>query len=64
MARNDIEVDDRLSSILALTHAIQNRVIQSSQKGHMSKDVAREISNHTEMISHIAFAVAKLKKEE
>ncbi len=61
MSKNDIQVDDRLCSMLALTHAIQNRIIQASQKGGMSADVAREIKSHCDSISQFGHAVSMIK---
>lgn len=61
MSKNDIGVDDRLCSMMALTHAIQNRIIQSSQKGSMSPDVAREIKSHCDSMAQMAHAVSMIK---
>lgn len=48
------EIEDRMMTILALTHHIQNRIVGAMAKGKMSQNVAREIASHCEAIADAA----------
>jgi hypothetical protein len=48
------QLQDNISSMLALTHAIQNRLLQSATKGDMSAGVAQEITSHAAMLAEHA----------
>lgn len=50
----DFKVHDAIQSMLALTHAIQNRLIQSACRNKMSEGVAMEVAHHCKSISEHA----------
>lgn len=60
--RVQFQIEDRLTTMMALTHSIQNRIVQSMAKGSMSEDVFREIHNHTQSIRQAAYDISKEKK--
>lgn len=52
-------VEDRLHTMLALTHTVQNRILQAMAKGRMSQGVAKEIGSHCKSLADTAERVAK-----
>lgn len=59
----DHRVEDKLQSMMAMTHALQHRIMQAACTGKMSENVAEEIRRMASQIVGDAQKVAKFTKE-
>ena len=60
MERKDV-VEDTTATMLALTHHIQNRLLQCAGKGNMTKNVADEIKGMARQIATAADRLGETK---
>jgi hypothetical protein len=59
----DHRIEDKLQSMMAMTHALQNRIMQAACTGKMSENVAEEISRMSSQIVGDAKKVSQFTKE-
>ena len=55
-------IDDKLSSMLAMTHALQNRILNAQRRGYISPDTARQMAANSKQIGMDAHAISMLPK--
>lgn len=55
-------IDDKLSSMLAMTHALQNRILNAQRTNSISPDTARQMAANTKQIGQDAHAISMLPR--
>lgn len=60
----DHGIEDKLQTMFAMSHSIQNRIAQAMCRGRMSEGVAEEIKSMTKILAIDAYQVSQMSKEE
>ena len=61
MTDNAEKVRDQIQTMMARTHAIQNRLMQAACRGSMSDNVASEIGEHGKQLRIEAYHLGKME---
>ena len=59
----DHRIEDKLQTMMAMTHTIQTRIIQSCCRGRMSEEVADQVMALAKSLREDAYKVGQLSKE-